>query len=167
MAKTQTMEIAVRSSTDLAQLQDLEQVLLTNERQEIVDDPEQISREIMAQLLAAESDEELNQQGTTVSWREMLNVPVQLRGFKWRPSDFEEGSSVFFVVFGDRLDTGEQVVLTTGARNVLAMLVNLAKRQALVGKVVAMVASDRPTKAGYTPYWLRIIEPAEPEGERA
>ena len=159
-----SQEIAVRKSSDLAQVTELEQILLgTKEVPDFVDDPEEIQKEIMAQLLAAESDEELEQMGTATGWRELIGVPIEIHGFRWRPSAYDEGAPVFFVVQGTRLDTGEKVVLTTGSGNVLAQLTNMARRETLVGAVRMLEPSDKPTKAGFTPYWLRT--PTQPQVE--
>jgi hypothetical protein len=149
-------DIAVRKSTDVAQLDELERILLgESELPEVVDDPAEISREIMAQLLAAESDEELEAVGSAVGWRELVGVPMELHGFRWRPSSFEEGAPVFFVVNANRLDTGERVVLTTGSGNILAQLCNMARRGTLVGAIRALEIADTPTKQGFRPNWLR------------
>jgi len=149
-------ELAVRSHGDVAQLDELEQILLgEKELPEIVDDPAEIQREIMAQLLSAESDEELESVGSATGWRELAGVPMELHGFRWRPSSFEEGAAVFFVVAATRLDTGERVALTTGSGNVLAQLCNMARRGTLVGSIRTLEIADTPTKAGFRPNWLR------------
>jgi hypothetical protein len=151
-----TEAIAVRKSTDVAELDELEQILLgAKELPEVVDDPAEISREIMAQLLAAESDEELETVGSATGWRELAGVPVEIRGFRWRPSAYEEGAAIFFVVNAIRLDTGERVVLTTGSGNILAQLCNMARRGTLVGAVRALEISETTTKQGFRPNWLR------------
>ena len=160
--------LVVRSSTDLAQVEELERILLGSaDIPEVVSDPAQVSREIMAQLLAAESDEELEQMGAAIGWRELEGVPVEIKGFNWRPSTFEEGGGhrVFFVVRGTRLDTGENVVLTTGAGNVLAQLANMAKRGTLVGAVRAIHRAEKPTSNGYYPLWLTT--PTQPSVQKA
>lgn len=149
-------EIAVRKSTDVAQLDELEKILLGDaELPDVVDDPAEISREIMAQLLAAESDEELEAVGSATGWRELPGVPMELHGFRWRPSSFDEGAPVFFVVNATRLDTGERVVLTTGSGNILAQLCNMARRGTLVGAIRALEIADTQTKQGFRPNWLR------------
>lgn len=159
-------EIAVRSSADVAAVDELEAILLgEKELPEVVDDPAEIQREIMAQLLAAESDEELEQVGSATGWRELAGVPMQLHGFRWRPSSFEEGAAVFFVVNATRLDTGERVVLTTGSGNILAQLCNMARRGTLVGAVRALEIADTPTRQGFRPNWLRT--PTGPMIEKA
>ena len=168
-----TQEIVVRKSTDLAQVEELEQILLGEKGvPEVADDPAEIQKEIMAQLLSAESDEELEQVGNATGWRDLLGVPIEIKGFRWRPSTFEEGSPVFFVVTGTRLDTGQMVALTTGSGNVLAQLTNMAKRNTLVGAVRMAEQADTPTKSGFRPYWLRtppqpMIEEARKQGQRA
>lgn len=166
MTEVQSTAIAVRRSSDVATLDELERILVTNEQVETnEDDAEALSAEIVRQLLAAESDAELEQFGTATGWRDMLNVPVELEGFSWRPSDFEEGASIFFVVFGTRLDTGDRVVLTTGSRNIMAQLANMAKRATLTGAIREAVQSDRPTKRGFYPLWLRTPEQAKTAGK--
>lgn len=164
-------DLAVRKSTDVAQLDELESILLGDaELPDVVDDPAEISREIMAQLLAAESDEELEQVGSATGWRELPGVPMELHGFRWRPSSYEEGAPVFFVVNATRLDTGERVVLTTGSGNILAQLCNMARRGTLTGAVRALEIADTPTKQGFRPNWLRtptasMIEAAKEKAE--
>lgn len=159
-------EIAVRNSADLAAIDELEKILLGEaEVPPVVDDPAEISKEIIAQLLSAETDEELEQVGAAIGWRDLAGVPVELHGFKWRPSSFEEGAPVFFVVSGTRLDTGENVVLTTGSGNVLAQLANMAKRGTLNGAIRQVEIADKPTKNGFRPYWLRTPQSALPAEE--
>lgn len=153
---SKSTDIAVRSSSNMEAISELEQILLgEQEVPPVVDDPGEISKEIIAQLLAAESDEELEQVGAAIGWRDLAGVPVELHSFKWRPSSFEEGAPVFFVVSATRLDTGEKVVLTTGSGNVLAQLANMARRGTLSGAVRMVEMSDKPTKQGFRPYWLR------------
>ncbi len=162
MSETQTpgTDVAIFRSGDLATIDELERVLVDNVVLEPTEaDAEAMSAEIVRQLLAAQTDEELQQFGDgATGWRELLNVPIELDGFSARPSDFEEGASIFMVVTGTRLDTGERVVLTTGSRNIMAQLVNLAKRSALSGSVWEAVKSERPTKSGFYPLWLRQPE---------
>lgn len=153
---SESTAIALRSSTDLAQIAELEEILLGNAEvpADVVEDPEVVAREIVARILAAESDAELEQFGGAIGWRDLEGVPIRIKNFRWRPSTFEQGAPVFFVVQGFRLDTGEAVVLTTGSLNVLAQLANMAKRGTLVDAVRCLVQSEKPTKAGYHPLWL-------------
>jgi len=154
---TQT-EIVVRKSNDLAQLAELERILLTDEAVEVVDDPDQMSKEIVAQLLGAETDEELENFGNAQGWRDLEGVPMLIHNFRWRPSDFDEGSSIYFVVDGTRQDTGERQAITTGSRNVLAQLTNLAKRGRLPGAVRQITKAKKATRGGFFPLMLTTPE---------
>lgn len=190
MSEVQNSLVVIRKSNDLAQLAELERILLNDEVVEVIDDPEAMSKEIMAQLLGAETDAELESFGNAIGWRELEGVPVEIRGFRWRPSDYEEGASVYFVVEGVALadvhvpatkttparevGAGQLVVLTTGSRNVLAQLTNLAKRGRIPGAIRMITKSERPTRGGFHPLWLatppghpsQAGEPdAEPGGE--
>lgn len=148
--------LAVRPSSDLEALTELEAILLgAQEVPELVEDPAQIQREILAQLLAATTDAELEAMNTAQGWGELEGVPIILHSFKWRPGDFEEGPPLYFIVFGTRFDTGEPVTLTTGSVNVLAQLTNMAKRGTLDGAVRKIETSGKQTRSGYYPKMLR------------
>ena len=150
-------EIAVRDSSDVEALQELKRILVSGVSPDQVapwEDPEDISRDIVMQLLSAKTDAELEMMGAAQGWRELEGVPVEINGFSWRPSRFEQGPGVFFVVRGVRLDTGEPVVLTTGSANVLAQLTNMAERGTLIGAVRKLVQAEKATQAGYHPLWL-------------
>lgn len=152
----------MQSSTDVASLDKLDEILLTGDvgGVEVIDDPAEISRQIVAQLLAAESDGALQDFGNAEGWGDYLNVPMELHGFRWRVSEFEgEGAPIYFVVDAIKLDDGSRRVLTTGSMNVLAQLSNMARRGTLAGGVWMMVEADKPTRAGFKPRWL-----VQPEG---
>lgn len=152
-------DIAVRSSADLAQVEELYEILMGRaEAPEIVEDPEIIGREILMQLLSAESDDALVL-GKATGWRDLQGVPIELIDFKWRRSEFEEGGPVYFIVRGRRLDDGEQVVLTTGSTNITAQLANMARRGTLVGGVWTCVQADKATARGFFPLWLEKVKP--------
>lgn len=180
MANQQTdtsNEIAVRSSSDLAALDEFDSILTgQTEPPEVVDDPDEISRQIIMQLLSAESEAELESFGQTLGWRDAEGIPMQIQGFRWRPSSFDEGGPVFVIVNAFRLDTGEAVVLTTGSGNVLAQLSWLARHGKLPGAVRELVKAEKATTRGYYPLMLRTpadghpllrslprVEPDEPE----
>lgn len=147
---------------DVASLNELDDILRTGElNAEVIDDPDSISRSIIDQLLGADSDEALQDFGNAVGWRELLDVPVELHGFRWRPSEFEQGAAIYFIVSATRLDTGDRVTLTTGSLNVLAQLSNMARRGTLVGGVWQLHQAEKATRNGFKPLWL-----VQPEGVR-
>lgn len=153
-------EIVVHDDSSARSLDALDEILLTGELNvEIVDDPNEISRQIVAQLLSAKSDSELQNLGDATGWSELMGVPMELHGFRWQRSSFEgEGSPVYFIVKATRLDTGAPVTLTTGSLNVLAQLSNMARRGTLAGSVWALTQAETPTRNGYRPFWLVQVE---------
>lgn len=153
-----TSLVRLRSSADLAAITELEDALLTGELSaEVLSDPVEQQRQIIAQLLSAETDEELENFGNAIGWRELMEVPIEIRNFRWLPSQYDEGPAVFMVVQGTRLDTGEPVVLTTGGANIMAQLANMAKRGTLIGAIRELVEGTK-TRQGFTPLWLRTPE---------
>lgn len=158
--------VAVRRSTDLAQLDELDRILMGGDMEaEVIDDPGEISRQIIAELLAAETDDDLEFVGTAQGWQELEGVPVEIQGFRWRPSDFTPDdpekfhNSIYLVVFGNRMDDGEAVVLTTGSLNVCAQLSNLARRGSIPGAVRILARAEKPTKNNFYP--LRLVSTPE------
>lgn len=156
MAKATSTDLVPQSmGMDVASLDQLDEILRTGEMNiEVIDDPDSISRSIIDQLLAADSDEQLQDFGNATGWRELLEVPIELRGFRWRVSEYAEGAPIYFIVSGTRLDTGDGVTLTTGSLNVLAQLSNMARRGTLVGGVWQLHEAEKATKAGFKPLWL-------------
>jgi hypothetical protein len=135
-------------------LDELELILMDElEPPEVSTDPEAISREIMQQILKAETDEDMLQIGQATGWKELLGVPVEIHAFRWLASRYDQGAKVFFVVRATRLDTGEDVILTTSGNNVLAQLINLARRDRFPS-VWVLVEAEKETANGYRPLWL-------------
>lgn len=155
MGNETTDLVPATQGMEVASLDELDEILRTGEMNaEVVDDPDSISRSIIAQLLGADSDEALQDFGNATGWRELLDTPIELHGFRWRVSDYQEGAPIYFIVSGTRLDTGERVTLTTGSLNVLAQLSNMARRGTLVGGIWQLHEAEKPTKAGFKPLWL-------------
>jgi hypothetical protein len=147
-------EVAVRRSSDLAALTDLGRILVTGEFDtEVIDDPDQISRQIIEELLSAETDEELERVGGAKGWMEYEGVPVEIGGFRWRKSDYTEGAPIYLVVFATDMRDGERLTLTTGSKNVIAQLINLARRDRFPA-VRMLTRADKPTAKGFYPLWL-------------
>lgn len=159
--------LAVRRSTDMAALVDLEDALRNGrmEADDVIDDPEQISRQIIEELLGAETDEELESVGTAVGWLEYLGVPMEIQGFRWRKSDYTEGAPFYFIVSAIDLRDGEHVIVTTGSKNVIAALINLGKRDRLPC-VRVLAQAEKPTTKGYYPQFL-VSTPEEAAARKA
>lgn len=152
MAETEVLP-AVR-----ADVQELYEILTDEvEPPEVSTDPEAIQREIMEQIWNATSDADLLMVGQATPWQELIGLPVEIAGFTWRKSRYDQGAKVFFVVQATRLDSGEKVVLTTSGKNVIMALANIARRDAFpfVGK---LMQAEKPTAAGYYPLWLVPVD---------
>lgn len=149
-------DLIVRARTATpAVVRELEDALLSGKAPvEVQRDPEDVQREIIAALLYAESDEEL-ERVEAKGWGNYVGVPFEVLDFVWRPSTYEDGSPVFLVVRALRMDDGSPHVLTTGSAQVMAILANLAKRDRLPA-IRELRAAD--TKAGNKVYWLATPE---------
>src|SRR5207248_2189561 len=111
----ESQSVVVRRSVDLQAVNELERALLEGQAPMEVDrDPEDVAREIIAALLAATDDEELERLEAE-GWGEFEGVPFEVHDFAWRPSSFDEGQPVFLVVRAISLEDGSPHVLTTGS----------------------------------------------------
>ena len=151
---------AIRTTGELASLDamldEFNQLLRTGEvpEAEVLTDPEQIGRDILEQILAARSEEELEQVSEATGWRELEGVPVEIHEWRYMPSRFDgEGPGVFVVVRAVRLDTGRQVILTTGSLNVMGQLSTLARTRSLPSTKM-LVRKDTNTP-GRSVLWLK------------
>jgi len=166
-ATSTDLAVPVRSSLDLASLNELAEMMRSNDRVEIVDDPEAIGREIFEQILGSKTDADLNQMGQATGWKNIEGVQVKLKeSFRWRPSTYAEGAPVFLVVTADKILADgqlEPVVLTTGSRNVIAQLMNLAGRGTYDGRIVSLERAQKASSKGFFPLWLKIHNPVTEE----
>lgn len=170
MAKPETSSpegtsIAVREAETLAKLEAALRSDNPLDMPEIVTDPGEVARQMRIRLLDAETDEELEETGEAQGWGELSGVPIRISGFRFLPSDANP-DTFYFVVFGERLDDGENVVLTTGSDSVMATLINLAKRGKIPGAVRILTIADKPTKSGFYPHKL-VSTPEERERRKA
>lgn len=161
MAKTETpgAALAVRKSTDIAALDELDNILRTGmaPQQYVEDDPAIVQRQIIEELLEAETDAELEYVGSAVGWQELEGVPVEIHGFKWRPSEYKDGPPVYCIVFVTTMDDATRKVVTTGSAGIMAQLSNMARRGRIPGAIRKLVRAEKPTKGGFYP--LRLVTP--------
>jgi hypothetical protein len=167
---SEELEVYGAASTDIERLDDWAEILKGNKPvPEVEYDADTVQRQILDQILSAESEEELENFGSATGWQELMGIPIEILGFEWRASTFKEASGppTFVVVRGIRLDTGDHVVLTNGGSNVQAQLLVLAKLGKIPGAIRVLKQSDKATKAGYYPLWLVTPLPAEVDLARA
>lgn len=121
------------------------------------DDPERVALLITAQVLNADTPEEVLSSSEATGLRQYLDQPFELERVDFQRSDYEQGQPFYVVMHGTDLATGERVVLTTGSRKVTAQAFQLQRRGWLPAKVVGKQAT-RPTKDGYYPLRLTAAE---------
>lgn len=116
-------------------------------------DPEAIQRDITQRILNAPSLDAALAMGQAVHSKEILGVPLVIRGFRFQESGFDKGPGTYAVIDAVHTETGEAIAVTAGSVNVMAALLKLAMENALPfeGRIVE---TDRPTRDGFFPQWL-------------
>jgi hypothetical protein len=152
-------QLVTYRSQDVAALDELASIILTGDLNvEAIDDPEAYSRQILAEIWAAETVEELERKPAE-GWRDYLGIPMEIHSFTARPSDFEN-NALYFVIRAVDMTDGEQKILTTGSLNVCLQLCKLAK----LGELPCIrVLGEDDTKSGNKVLFLMM---AEDEAER-
>lgn len=117
------------------------------------------SARIVEALLDAADPFSLNTPWETESSKDLDGAVLVIEDLTAQRSDFADGLGVFLVVHAVTKRTGEPVTFTTGAVSVVAQLVR-AYVMGWLPMLVEVVKSERPTKDGYYPIHLRVIEAA-------
>lgn len=122
----------------------------------IPDNSDSGAEAIVAQLLAAETIDDLNAPWDGTSGRNLAGKRLTIRGISARPSSFEGGAGIFLVADAVDAKTGERAVFTTSA---LAPVIQLAQayKRGLFPLLVEIVVAERPTARGFYPYHLRVL----------
>jgi hypothetical protein len=163
MTETQTIgagDVAKLSGKALdkrnAELASAYAAILDNEKPEglAVSDPELVTREILERIMNAETFDEAFKPQELTAWRDLIDVPVRVLGFKLNPSGLE-GQAVYAVVELERLDgdmdNPAKLTVTCGGRNVMMQLVK-ALEKGWLQNPVAM--TKKATSEGYEVLWL-------------
>src|SRR5262249_53464257 len=110
---------------------------------------------ILAQVLNAEHWDELDAPWETSAVEAMAGKRLAFRRVERRPSDFREGLGIFLVCHCAGVDTGEEIVVTTGSVGVVGQLVR-AYALGAMPLVAEFVIAERPTRDGYHPHHLKV-----------
>lgn len=116
---------------------------------------------IFETLLAAGKWEDVNAPWESSKAGDLIGKRLICRGAKRRPSDFRDGLGFFVVMDCVDYQTSEKVVFITGSVAVVGQTVMMYVLKA-VPFVFEIIIADRPTKAGYKPHHIRIIESMGP-----
>ncbi len=153
-------------TTDEAALVPKDQVLdmLTRMTEVAAATPEDITYNILAQYLAAESIDELLDAGTTVEASEILGAPITVKAVHWNQSKVKGAAPVYAVITAVR--DGQPVTITCGSQNVMTQLF---KADAMGWLPHDFVLDELPheTAQGFRPMFLRAVFPDDEERFKA
>lgn len=116
-------------------------------------DPDQVSIDIIARILEATSVDDVLGGGSLTHAREFLNVPFTLTNVRFNKSQYDGEGPAFYAVLEGADPQGEKVLVSCGARNVIAQAWKLRDMDALPVQV-QLAEAERPTAAGYKVMWL-------------
>lgn len=118
------------------------------------DDADAAVADIIGQVLAADSVDEVLGDITLPGLQDNLDRPFILHGGKVNRSDFEAGAPFYFVLDVEWLDTHTRGMVSTGAQTVIAQVMRLIELDAFPCTMKAVKATKKPTAKGYWPYRL-------------
>lgn len=120
-------------------------------------------RSIIAQVMAAESIEEVLTPPEAISARDLTGVPLVLSGFHVNTSEYDVGSPYYFSMDVRRADTGEKCVVNSGNQRIMAQLLRIYMMDQLnSGKTEADLQRDGvPADARFSTAFEAFIRPAK------
>ena len=152
------------TSTDLVVLDtdQVHEILTGNEPVDfdsMVSDPAEVQKGMVARILAAESADDALTQGETIAARDIVGLPIEITGVRWLRSRVENASGIPVYAAIDATDgtTGEKLVVTCGALQVIAQLVRFSQLDAFP-LVAKFGTTEKPTAQGYYPLWLEKVQ---------
>lgn len=111
---------------------------------------------ILAQILTAETAEDVNQIWETSKIETVLDVPLLISRVERAPSDFEDGIGVYVVIHAVNQRTHAPIVVVTGSINVIAVLIK-AHRADWLPMIGIPRGPKRPNKNGHSgPFRLEL-----------
>jgi hypothetical protein len=128
------------------------EAFLTSVDAQINDDPAAVAASIVASILAAPDAESVLQQASTTAAEDVLGQRLLIRGQRFNKSDKADGPG-FYALIDAVNDDGEVMLITCGARNVMAQIYRLSELNALPCHA-AIVQQEKPTAAGFYPMSL-------------
>lgn len=141
---------------EVESMQDKIAKYLSGEGVKVADDPEEINRRIVTQILSAQTPEEVITPVEVQHARDLIDIPLEIADVSWNQSDYEAGNPWYAIVDAKRVDTGESIVVTCGGQKVMAQLFKYAIEKWFPMRA-AFRQSERPTSAGYYPLRLEKV----------
>lgn len=143
------------SSTDLATMSDQIELAILGEGEglPILEDPDQIAKDISARILSAESMDAVFQQGEVTHAKDLAGQPFFITGCRWQKSQYAEGGpQVYALMEIDYPDGESSALVTCGSRNVMAQLFWCWKRNEWPQH--PMTIDLQKTAQGFDTMWL-------------
>lgn len=146
---------AVPTSVELSEAdrETFERFLAAAETDAAEVDPDEISMQIIGRILAATTVDDVLGGAGALHARDYLSTPFTLLGVRFNRSGFGGDGPAFYALLEGADNAGEAVVITCGARNVIAQAWKLRDLGALPLRV-QIRESERETAAGYKVMWL-------------
>lgn len=116
-------------------------------------DPDQVAMDIIRRILDAETVDDVLGGAGAIHARDFLGRPFMLADVRFNQSSFESAGPAFYALLEGADTDGQKVVITCGARNVIAQAWKLRDMGA-TPIAVQIVESQRETAAGFKPMWL-------------
>lgn len=129
-------------------------ILLVSELPDAEDDDGQ--ERVLAQLLAAESPEDLNRPWVPIGIEQQMDTPFQILRVTRRPSDFQDGIGVYVLIHAIDVRSGEPVVRSTGSINIIAQLI-MAHTRGWLPLTAIPRGPKRPKPGRKGPYRLEFV----------
>lgn len=93
-----------------------------------VDDPEQIQRAILERLMTAETLEQVLREDETVATKALVGKPLRITDCRVMQSSFDGGMGVYLIAEAIDMDTGELIVINTGATKIVGQLIRIKQQ---------------------------------------
>ena len=119
-------------------------------------DPDDAMARIVAQILNAETPEELEEPWNGEGMRNLTGRLLRITDVRRLPSEFLSGPGWYLGCTATLVEVGETKFVTTGSLSILAQLGRAAQAGWLPLDVVPREA-DKPTAKGYRPMHLEIV----------
>lgn len=118
---------------------------------------EELQKRLIEQNLKAATLTELFEPRKTVASKDVVGVPLEIRNVLLAKGEIEGKDSVYMLVDAIDLNTGEKIVLNTGAPNVMSMLYNIKQRQLLPIQVAIIEVGTAPSPGMNRPLSLEPV----------
>lgn len=162
MAKDDDVEVVPDSEVSVVGSQEVVNYLRTGE---VADGPDIMDRDaaaraIIERVLTATNAADILAQSQTVTAKDMLDVPLEVRSARFLVSKVENSEGYYALIDALAPNTDgelEPVLVTCGARKVLAQLIAMDQIQAYPFKA-KLFRKPTPTAAGFHPIELAPVE---------